>query len=46
MNKLNNFYDSIGPWLDKHYGTAEVLAVVIGCSAALLLLQYQNGMMS
>ena len=33
-------------WLKKHYGTAEVLAIVIGCSAALLLLEYQNRMWS
>ena len=49
INKLDKFdeiFESLEVWLEKHYGTAEVLAIVIGCSAALLLLEYQNGMMS
>ena len=40
------FFESLEAWLKKHYGTAEVLAIVIGCSAALLLLEYQNRMWS
>ena len=49
MNKLDKFdeiFESLEVWLEKHYGTAEVLAIVIGGTAALLLLEYQNGMMS
>ena len=46
MNKFDEIFESLEVWLEKHYGTAEMLAIVIGCSAAILLLQYQNGMMS
>ena len=46
MNKFDEIFESLEVWLEKHYGTAEVLAIVIGGTAALLLLEYQNGMMS
>jgi len=49
MNKLDKFdeiFESLEVWLEKHYGTAEMLAIVFAGSAAFILLQYQNGMMS
>jgi len=49
MNKLDKFDEIFKPledWLEKHYDTAEMLAIVFAGSAAFILLQYQNGMMS
>ena len=40
-----NFFESLEVWLEKHYGTAEMLAIVIGGTGALIVLQYQNWMM-
>ena len=42
----DRFFELLEAWLEKHYKTAEVLAIVIGGSGAIALLQYQNGMMS
>jgi len=43
---IDRFFESLEVWLEKHYGTAEMLAIVFAGSAAFILLQYQNGMMS
>jgi len=43
---MDKFFESLENWLEKHYGTAEVLAITLSCTAALIFLQYQNWMMS
>jgi len=43
---MNNFYEKLELWLEKHYNTAEMLCVVVPLIAVFILLQYQNWMMS
>ncbi len=43
---MDKFFESLEVWLEKHYGMAEMLAIVIGGTGALILFEYQNWMMS